>query len=92
MNQVLKCDIYGQGTKAHEDFLAFLGGMTDEEKTMLSMFHKQKQDLDVELDMNIDRKTRVRVENSMRRKLLCAVMHCINYTMTHMNKESEDDI
>lgn len=81
MNQVLKDSVYGMGTQEQVDFLAVLGGMNEEDKTLFQLLHENKPDLFIENKMAIDRKTRSRIENLVRMKLGIAVFRCICFTM-----------
>ena len=83
MNQYLKDIVYGKGTQRQIDFLARLGGMTDEEYKVFNLIHQQATDLDIQLEMALDKKTYARVEESVRAKLLIAVFECINCHMEH---------
>ena len=83
MNQYLKDIVYGKGTQRQIDFLAHLGGMTDEEYKVFNLIHQQATDLDIQLEMALDKKTYARVEESVRAKLLLAVFECINCHLEH---------
>ena len=81
MNQVLKHDIYGRGNKHQLEFVAELGGMNDEEKKILSMWHLQKADEYIQDILGLDKKTYGNVEIAIRTKTQLAVFDCINSKM-----------
>lgn len=83
MNQILKDTIYTKGSRKQIEFISELGGMNEEEKTMLNLYHTGHTDLFVMEEMGLDRKSHARVEESMRAKLLLAVFECIHYYYDH---------
>lgn len=83
MNQYLKDIVYGKGTQKQIFFLAKIGGMNEEETKILNLIHNQETDLDIQLEMGMDKKTYARVEESVRAKLLLAIFECINCHMEH---------
>jgi len=83
MNQVLKDVIYGKGTQEQVDFMAYLGGMNEEEKQVFQMIHEGETDLNIQVYMGVDKKTYQRIEESVRAKLLIAVFECINCHLEH---------
>lgn len=85
MNQVLKHEIYGRGNKHQIEFVAELGGMDEEEKKILSMWHYQKADGYIQDILGFDKKTYGNVESAVRAKTLVAVFDCINTKMILTN-------
>lgn len=81
MNQILKDVIYGKGTPQQLDFMAKIGGMNEEERTLFTLLHERRSDLWIEQEMCIDHKTFLRIEESVRAKLTIAAFHYIDYTM-----------
>ena len=81
MNQILKDAVYGMGTYKQIAFMQKIGGMNEEEKRVLEMLHKRSSDIAIEQELNIDRKSRQRIEESVRAKLLLGVFECINHYM-----------
>ena len=83
MNQIIKDIVYGKGTQKQLDFLSKIGGMNEEETKIFNLIHQQQTDLDIQLEMGMDKKTYARVEESVRAKLLLAIFECINCHMEH---------
>ena len=83
MNQILKDIVYGKGTQRQVNFMAELGGMTEEERSVFQMIHEGQTDLFIQEELCLDRKTYKRIEEAVRAKLLIAVFECINCHMEH---------
>lgn len=81
MNQVLKETVYGKGTQEQVEFIQNLGGMNPTEKQIFQMLHDGKGDLDIQMDLALDRKTYERMVYNVRQKTAIAVMSCINLAM-----------
>lgn len=86
MNQILKDSVYGMGTQKQAKFMADIGGMNDEERTVFYMLHEKKSDLTIQEELGLSRKAFERIESSVRAKLLLAVFQCINYHMDEYNQ------
>lgn len=81
MNQALKDRVYGKGTKKQLLYMAELGGMNEEQRTVLLMLHEGKSDTFIEDTMGITRETRKRIEDAISAKLSIAIFHCIDVAM-----------
>lgn len=81
MNQVLKDRVYHYGTQKQIDFIATIGGMTEEETKVFKMIHDGKSDLYIQEEIGVSRKTYNRIEESIRAKLMLAIFDCINHRM-----------
>lgn len=87
MNQVLKDAVYGKGTRRQVEFMAKLGGMNDEEKAILMLFHEGKTDTYIQLELGLSRKAYERIEEAVRAKLTIAIFTCINKTYDIYDEE-----
>lgn len=83
MNQCLKDAVYNRGSQKHVDFMAKLGGMTDEEKNVFQLIHEGQTDLFIQEETGLSRTAYRKVEDSVRAKLLLAVFECINECLEH---------
>lgn len=81
MNQKIKDLIYTKGTQQQINFMAELGGMNEEEKTIFQLFHEGRSDEYIQDTLNISRSAFEKVSMSVRTKLIIAVFDCINYRM-----------
>lgn len=81
MNQAIKRSVYQRGNQAQVEFVARLGGMTEEEQRLFKMLHDGLTDLEIQEELALSQKAYNYVEQSVRAKLLLAVFDCINYTM-----------
>lgn len=84
MNQVLKDTVYNRGTKKQALFMARIGGMNEEETEIFLMLHAGKSDQVIMDVQGLSRKSYLRIEESIRAKLLLAVFECINSHMEEM--------
>ena len=87
MNQCLKDAVYNRGSQKHVDFIAKIGGMTDEEKSVFQLIHDGQTDLFIQEEIGLSRTAYRKVEDSVRAKLLLAVFECINECLEH-NQDS----
>ena len=85
MNQILKDVVYSKGTQRQVNFMADLGGMNTEERQFFQLVHEGKTDLYIQEELGVTRKTYVRIEESVRAKLLIAIFECIN---CHMDEKT----
>ena len=83
MNQIIKDIVYGKGTQKQLDFLAGIGGRNEEEYKVFNLIHNQETDLNIQIELGIDKKSYARIEESVRAKLLLAIFECINCHMEH---------
>lgn len=81
MNQNLKGAVYGKGTRRQANFIADIGGMTNEERCIFFGFHEGKPDDVIMDELGMDRKTFKNVEDRVRVKVSIAIFECINYRM-----------
>lgn len=81
MNQFIKDTVYGKGTQKQVDFMKLLGGMNEEESKLFQMIHEGKTDVYIQEELSLSRRSYLRVEESVRAKLLLAVFDCINHRM-----------
>lgn len=84
MNQILKDAVYCNGNRKHVDFIAEIGGMTPEEKRVFEYIHDGEQDVYIQMQMGLSRKTYDRISEQVRRKTLTAIMNCIEFKMNNM--------
>lgn len=68
-------------------FLAEIGGMNDEEKNVLEMFHELKDEAYICDMLGLDHKAYQTIEESVRCKMLLAVFECINAHMDNRKAE-----
>ena len=81
MNQVLKDHVYGLGTKDQINYMASLGGLSEEETLFLQLAHAGMTDLYIQQELGLSRKSCDRVESAVRAKLTIAIFRCINRCM-----------
>ena len=80
MNQILK-SIYQLGNQQQVDFVAKVGGMSNEEKDMLQLLHNGWTDIAIQEELAMSRSKFDEVLDRVRMKLVLAVFDCINYRM-----------
>jgi len=83
MNQIIRNLIYMKGTTEQCEFMAKKGGMNEEEKRLFFLIHDGRNELYIQEEMGLSRKSYERIEESVRQKLLIAVFECINIHMEH---------
>lgn len=81
MNQNLKDCVYGKGNQKQVDFIAEIGGMNKEEKTVFNLLHEGKSDTFIQDELGVSRSAYIKLEDSVRTKLTVAIFHCINIAM-----------
>lgn len=85
MNQILKA-VYGKGTHRQVQFIADLGGMNETERKVLEMWHNQENDLNIQQELSIDKKTYEIIEANVRIKVHIALFDCVNFRMAAMEE------
>lgn len=95
INKTLKEIVYGKGTIEQIEFLAELGGMTEEETELFKLLHYGKSDLYIMQKLNLSNRPFLKVEQNVRLKLTIAVFTCISRVYEEEQKRKfvrENDI
>lgn len=88
MNQVIKRVIYTKGTPEQVDYIAKIGGMSDDEREVLRCWHDAKTDLFMQEEIGCDKKALSDIEICTRMKVAIAVFRCIDRCM-EMDKKAQ---
>lgn len=86
MNQYLKFAVYTMGTTKQCDFMAQLGGMSEDEKTVFTMLHDGRNEVEIQDKLHLSKSAYDLIEERVRKKVLIAVFDCINFRMQYLDK------
>lgn len=86
MNQYLKFAVYTMGTRNQCDFMAQLGGMSEDEKTVFTMLHDGRNEVEIQDKLHLSKSAYDLIEERVRKKVLIAVFDCINFRMQYLDK------
>lgn len=79
MNQALKERFYSNGTPRHIQYVASVGGMTEEESAVLKLLHEKRDDEFIMDALSMDKKRLAQVEKMVGMKTAYAILHAIDF-------------